>query len=56
MTADFKAKKLTEFVPETERDPPKPKTEYKVYNESDESDHDSDGLIEEIKNLSLIHI
>ena len=24
--------------------------EYKVYNESDESDHDSDGLIEEIKN------
>ena len=32
MTADFKAKKLTEFVPETER-VPKPKTEYKVYNE-----------------------
>ena len=33
MTADFKAKKLTEFVPETERDPPKPKSEYKVYSE-----------------------
>ena len=31
MTADFKAKKLTEFVPETERVPPK--AEYKVYNE-----------------------
>ena len=31
MTADFKAKKLTEFVPETER--VEPKVEYKVYNE-----------------------
>jgi hypothetical protein len=31
MTADFKAKKLTEFVPETER--VEPKVDYKVYNE-----------------------
>ena len=31
MTADFKAKKLIEFVPETER--VQPKAEYKVYNE-----------------------
>ena len=56
MTADFKAKKLTEFVPETERDPPKPKTEYKVYNERKVKSLMETGRINYLQNTMMMMI
>ena len=56
MTADFKAKKLTEFVPETERDPPKPKSEYKVYSERQVNILMETGRINYLQNTMLMMI